>query len=784
MALGGRLCLIAVFCACAWPGLSHAVDLAKPIEKIVIEGAKRADENTVRFYIHSKTGEKYNSHTIQEDIRRVYALGFFDDIQIDATETSSGLILKFLVKEKPFVREIILAGMEEINEKLVRAKVKTKKGTFFRQDFIPWDENRIQQTYRGKGHYFTEVKTVIHELESNQVDVEYRITEGKKIIVGKVLFRGNNTFADHILKKSIETESAGWAVGAASGTYKKDALKTDILRLESFYHDHGYIKVKVSDPEVEIDKEKLRIHVNFPLTEGEQFYFGDIDIEGDEVYTKEELVKNIRLEKGDVFNRSMFREDIFKISDLYSQKGYAFVSVTPDINIDTKGKIVNAKVDIRKGPKVYVGKITISGNEKTRDRIIRRQFMLHEGELFNSELLRKSRQRINRLGFFDSLEFEQRSRRENDLIDIEVKVLERETGQFSLGAGFSSDLGFTLNGSVKWKNLMGRGQDLSISVDRSNKNLDYTLSFTENSLFDRQLSGGIDVYDKSYEFDSYGSQRQGGSLRLGRALGENIWGRFGYKYEIANISLQKTIAVDVIDEDGNAVKDEDGNPVTEEEEIEHSTILKSMEGEHVTGSILPSITYDTRNDPYSPSAGRKVVLSAEIAGMGGVEKFYKLTGEYTEYHVLWNEFVGMFHAKIGQSDSYGGKSFPLYEGFRMGGPRSMRGFRLSEIGPLDENAKPIGGTALLQFNTELQYRFTRYFRGFLFYDRGNVYGKHDELNNTTDQYYDLEQMRHSWGFGIHFFSALGPISVSQGFKLDKRETESAGEFHFSIGTAF
>ncbi len=786
-ALGGRFGLI-VFCACAWPGLAYALDLSKPIEKIVIEGAKRADQNTIRFYIHSKTGEQYSQQTAQEDIRRIYELGFFDDIQLDAKETSTGIILKFVFKEKPFVRDIIFAGVESINEDLIRAKVKTKKGTFFRQDFIPWDESRIQQTYRGKGYYFTGVKTVVYELGNNQVDVEYNVTEGKKIVVGKVNFRGNDTFADHILTNKIETQSAGWAVGLASGSYKKDALKTDILRLESFYHDNGYIKVKIDDPEVEIDKEKLRINVSFPLTEGERFYFGDMDIEGDEVFSTEELLEHVQLKKGDVFSRSVFREDIFRISDLYSQKGYAFASVTPDIDIDEKSKIVNAKIDLQKGPKVYVGKITISGNDKTRDRVIRRQFMLQEGELFNSENLRKSRQRINNLGFFESVEFEQRSRRENDLVDIDVKVIERETGQFSLSAGYSSVENILFSGSVSWKNLMGRGQEFKASYEHSGRRDDFSLSFTEKALFDRQLSGGIDLYNKSFQFDDYSSDKQGGSIRVGRAFGENSWGRIGYKYEVSNVDLEvKTETVKVVDENGNVVKDADGNDKTEEKIIEPNIFLKSQEGRRVIGSIFPSITYDTRNDPYSPSAGRKLVLSTELAGVGGEENFYKIIGEYTEYHRIWEEFVGMFHAKIGRADGYSGEDLHLNERFFMGGPRSLRGFTFRDIGPqiINNNSKvAIGGEASLLFNVELQYRFTRYFRGFLFYDRGNVYGKFDELNNTTSKHYDLEDMRHSAGFGIHFFSALGPLSVSYGFKLDKREAESASEFHFSIGTGF
>ena len=743
----------------AIPPCAFAADAAKPVKEIRVEGAVRADKNTVRFYIKTQPGQPYDPRAIQEEIKKIYSLGYFDDIRLDAREEPDGLILTYLLKEKPFIRDVIFTGVKEVEKKLVIARVKSKKGSFFRQDFIPWDEQRIQQLYRDKGYYFTSSRAVVHKLAGNQVDVEYLVEEGAKIGVAAVRFRGVKSFSPQQLQGQIETAPKTWTSFLSdTGAYKRDALKADTLRLESFYHDHGFIQVKIRDPEVEIDRERQRINVSFPVDEGDQFYTGDITIIGDDVYSAAEIEEQVRLKKGDVFNRGLFREDIFTITDLYSQKGYAYANVNPDFSIDPATRAVNVRLETRKGPKVYLGRITITGNDKTRDRVVRRQFLLHEGDLFNSEKLRKSRQRVNRLGFFESAELEQKSRKETGLVDIDVKVVERQTGQFSFAVGYSSVENLVLQGQLKWTNLLGRGQELAVSVDTSSRRNDYSVSFTEPGLFDGQLPAGGSLYSRLFEYDAFSSRNVGGNLSLGRAIGEDTWLRLGYKYERNTVEILNRESAGIF--------------------------LLAQEGERTTGSISPSLVYDTKDDFYSPTTGTRFETDFELAGLGGEERFYKASAEYTRYWPLFLDFVGMFHSRIGYAAAYDDRELPLYERYFMGGPRTLRGYTIRQVGPLDENGEAIGGEALLLFNAELQYRFTRYFRGFLLYDRGNVYGSGDQQDSTTDRLYDLGVMRHSWGFGVHFFSPIGPISVIYGFKLDQRPGETPSEFHFTVGGAF
>lgn len=742
------------------PALASAIDLSKPIKEIRIKGARRADENTVRFYIHSKPGERYDGEKAREDIKRIYNLGFFDDIKLDVEEgKSGGLVLTFIFEEKPFVREIKFTGVQELEKNIAHAKVKTKKGAFFRQDHIPWDKRRLLQAYRNKGYYFTEINVKVHKLPNNRVDVEYVVTEGRKILVSQVMFRGAEAFGPEKLQRYIETTPATWlSFINDSGAYKKDVLKTDSLRIESFYHDHGYIQAQIGDPEVEIDKEKQKIYISFPVNEGDQFRARDVKITGDDIYSAEELAEQISLNEGDIFNRSQLREGIFKITELYSRKGYAYANVIPDVVVDGESKEVDVNISVNPGPKVYIGSISITGNEKTRDRVIRREFLLSEGELFDSEKLRKTRIRINNLGFFEAVDFEQRSRREEDMVDLEVKVSERQTGQFSVAAGYSSIENLIFQTQIKWMSLLGRGQELSLTADMSSRRGDFSISFTEPSLFDRRVSVGVDLYNRLFVYDAFDSRNNGGSLRFGKGFGEYTWGKISYKYEENNLKILDRETA--------------------------SSYLLAQEGRRSTGSISPSITYDTRNDYYSPTAGNRMSALLEVAGVGGKEKFYKVTTEYSVYKSLLYEFVGMAHAKAGYIQGYDGKDVAVYERFFMGGPRSLRGFTIRDVGPLDENGEAIGGESLLLLNLELQYRFTKYFRGFLFYDRGNVYGEDDQLDNTTSKHFDVEKMRHSWGFGVHFFSPVGPISIIYGFKLDQRSGESPNEFHFTVGGAF
>ncbi|MBI5748306.1 MAG: outer membrane protein assembly factor BamA [Nitrospinae bacterium] len=740
---------------------SGMIDLTRPIVHISIKGNERVHESTIRYYISLKEGDVYSPSKIRNDIKRIYDLGYFDDIKVDLEEEASGLTVAYLIKEKPFIKNVIIKGIKEIEDFEIKKKLSIKKGIHFKSHFVQKDIDSIKKLYQEKGFYFASVDVSTKNVENNQVDIEFKINEGKKVYVTDIVFVGNKYFDERAIKKQVDTQEKGaFSWFTSSGTYKKEILKTDILKLESLYHDNGFIKVKVEDPRVEIDKELRRIYITIFLNEGEQYRVGSVHIEGDEVYSEKELSGVFNLKENDIFNRSQLSRDVFTIADMYSQKGYAFADVMPNIKTDENLKKVDIDIKIDKGKKVYIGKINVFGNEKTRDNVIRREFRLQEGSLFDSSKIRRSRERINNLGFFDEVNFEQKSRREEDMIDLDVKVTERSTGSLSAGAGYSSVENAILFAQISQSNLFGKGYKLAFNAQLSSIRKDYEIDFTEPRLFDRELLAGLSLFNTERNYFSYLSKNNGGSVRLGKSLGEYTWGNISYKYELVNIYISNR---DVA-----------------------SSFLLSQEGDRTTSSITPSVTRDTRDDFFNPQKGSRQYLNGDYAGgpLGGIINYYKMTGEESWYYPLWWNLVFMIHGKIGYADGHGGKDLPIFERFFLGGPESLRGFNFNDVGPRDAAGQSIGGRSLLLLNTEFLYPFTRYVRGVVFYDRGNVYGKEGDLSKTTSNDFDIGSMRHAWGFGVRFYSPIGPISFAWGFKLDQKKGESPSEFHFTIGRAF
>ncbi|MBI5183096.1 MAG: outer membrane protein assembly factor BamA, partial [Nitrospinae bacterium] len=632
----GVTLIIIFFLAMIFGSQARAVNYEEKIVKLIqVKGNKRVDTSTIRYYIKTNVGDRYSTTGIREDIKRIYHLGHFKDIEVDVEDYYMGVKVTFIVTEIPSIGEISITGNKKIDKDAIEEKVSVKKGSTYNKQMIQESIEKIKLLYKEKGYFFAEIEDVVKEAKENQIDLEFKIKEDKKVRIRDIRFRGNKAFSKKNLLRQIETKKKGifsWLTN--SGIYKKEALKTDILRIESFYHDNGYINVKVYEPEVEIDKEERKIFITINIEEGEQYYTRRIEITGSDIYSPDELGKEMKLKENEVFNRSILRGDIFHISDLFSRKGYAFADITPLTTIDEKEKKIDITIDINKGRKVYVGRINITGNAKTRDRVIRREFRFQEGELFDSEKLRRSRERINNLGFFEEVKIETSRGVQEDLIDINTKVTERPTGSISVGVGFSSIEEVMFTGQIAQDNLLGRGQRLSFSAELSSIRQDFSLHFTEPRVFDREFSAGFDVYNRETEFFSYKSRTRGGGIRLGKSFGEYIWGKVGYSYDkikISNVEKEKETA-----------------------------LLKNEE--RTTSRISPTLIRDTRDNFLNPTKGGREEVSLEFAGgpLGGVN-FYKTNGEVSWYYPLLWRFVGMLHGKIGFANGYGDEQLPIFE---------------------------------------------------------------------------------------------------------------------------
>ena len=723
------------------------------VGSVKIEGNKRVDTSTLLFYIKTRKGEALSRKQIGKDIEKIYDLGQFKDIRVETRQGSEGLEVVFIVEEIPSIGNVMLYGNKEIEDGDIHEIIGFKRGEAFQAHMMTDAKEKINSLYNEKGFFFATVDVVSKISERNLMNIHVRVREGEKVGIKNIRFSGNKNFSDGDLSDQIETKAETWiSFLDESGLYKKDTLKLDVFRLEGYYQDHGYIRVRVQDPKIDIDRESKEINISIPIDEGLQYRVGKVTSKEDDIVTEDEVLKALKMKMRDVYSISKLRTGVMNIGDLYSERGYAYADVNPITKINESSRTVDVNIEVDRGRKVYVGEITVIGNTRTLDNVIRREFRLKEGELFDSVKLKRSKQRINNLQFFEDVKIDTRRGKEPDLVEIITTVTERQTGSINVGAGFSSNENLIFNAGISQNNFMGTGRRVVFSTNLSSRRSDYNLSLTDPRLFDTELSGGVDAFNTETNFWSYMAKRTGGGVRIGKSLSEYDWVGLNYNYADTEISDVKV----------------------------PTTYLKNEK--RTTSRISPSFIRDTRDNFMNPSSGSRHVVRLDLAGLGGT-KFHKASYEGSYYWPIIGKLVGMVHGEIAWADGYAADSLPAFERYYMGGPKSLRGYQIRNVGPKDSLGNPLGGNQSLLLNLELQYPFTKGLRGFAFYDRGQLYGGGDDTS-TTSTTWDLAKMRDSIGAGVRFLSPFGPVGMAYGVKLDKATGEKSGEFHFSAGNSF
>ncbi len=735
---------------------THAQD-GGLVGSVKIQGNKRVDDSTILYYIKTREGEPLSRNQIRKDIEQIYNLGQFKDIRVETQGGLDGLEVVFIVEEIPSIGDVVLRGNDKLSDDEIREKLALKRGTTFQEYMIQEAKEAIKLLYHEKGFFFVETSIDTKKSADNLTNINIRIREGEKVRIKNIRFVGNKSLVADDLKEQMETKAETWiSFLDDSGIYKKDILKLDMFRLEGFYHDNGYIRVRVLEPKIGINKKDKEINIIVPIEEGPQYRVRKISAQPDETLTEEEILKAIKIKVKDVYNVSGVRADILNITELYSQRGYAYADVNPVTKINDDSRTVDLSVAIDKGRKVYVGEISLLGNTRTLDNVIRREFRLKEGEVFDSEKLKRSKQRINNLQFFEDVKIDTRRGRDSDLIDIVTTVTERPTGSVSVGAGFSSVENFIFTAGISQDNFLGRGQKVVFSTSLSSLKSDFNLSLTDPRIFDTEILAGIDAFNRKTDFISFSSRNTGGGLRFGKAITEYDWVGLNYRFEDVEIT--------------------DVDPGQETSHLKNE--------KRITSRISPTFIRDTRDNFLNPSTGWRHVVRFDLAGgVFGGANFHKMSYETSYYRPLIGKLVGMLHGQIAWADGYGDDKLPSFERYFLGGPSSLRGYTIRDVGPRDIAGDPIGGNQSLLINAELQYPFTKGFRGFVFYDRGNVYGGGPDIRTTTTTW-DLLEMRDSIGAGVRFLSPFGPVGFAYGLKLDQADGENPGEFHFSAGSAF
>lgn len=746
--------LISVFLLVSFPLYAQE---GLPIRSLAVKGNKRIDTSTITYYIKSEIGQPLSRVQIRKDIEQIYGLNQFKDVRVETEQAGDGVNVIFIVEEIPSVGTVKVAGNVKVETKDILEKVSIKRGATFSEHLIRESVEEVTKVYHDKGYFFVNVKIESEPGQDNLINAVIRVVEGGKVSIESIKINGNKSFPDKEVIKQMETQEKDWlSFVNDSGIYKKDNLKLDLLRIEAFYHDHGFLRVRVLEPKVEINKKKQEMYVIIPVEEGDQYKVGKLIVKGDETLSEAEIRAIMKTKEGEVYNESQVRNDAVAVTEKYSSKGFAYADVNPMTTINDKDKTVDLMVAVELGKKVYVGKIEITGNTRTLDNVIRREFRLKEGDLFDGEKLKRSKQRINNTQFFEDVKIDTKRGKSPEEVDIVTSVTERPTGAISVGAGYSSVENLVFTGSVSQNNLFGTGQKLVFSTALSSLRSNYNLSYTEPRLFDSEVLGGADIFRRELFYYSFRSKSDGAGLRLGRNLGEYDW--LGINYRAENVTISNVLPQN------------------------QTSFLYN--GTRYTSRIAPSYIHDTRDDFLNPTQGWRHVARFEVAGgpLGGLD-FYRSGYELTYYHPLVGKLVGAIHGEVNYASGYNGTNLPVFERYFMGGPNSLRGYVVTNVGPKDTNGSPIGGTESLLFNMELQYPFTKSIRALLFYDRGNVYGTGFNTNTTT-AHFDLGQMRQSIGAGFRFISPFGPIGVAYGVKIDRQPGEKFGEFHFSAGSSY
>ncbi len=725
----------------------------KIIADIVISGNKRVEEDAILKTVNTKTGDIIKTDNISKDLRNIYGMGYFDNVIVKKEPHDKGVKVVFQVTEKPSVRKVKFKNNSIFDDEELKEIITSRTGSILNIHKINSDVNRIRLMYTEKNYYNCSISYEINSVKNSQADIVFNIEEGDKIKVEKITFEGNTYFdADDIKDVMATSEKGFFSIITSSGNLNETEVKNDAVRIESLYKNNGFVDAKVSDPIIDIG-EKF-ISILFKINEGQQYKINKIELTGDIIVSKEELLEKIKSQEQELYNREFVRKDILSLSDIYANKGFANVDIRPVIDKDSANTMMNISYSIEKGEPVHFNRINISGNLKTRDKVIRREIKVLEQGLYSKEKIQNSYSNLRRLGYFSEVDIQPVKTADKNKMDLNVNVTEQQTGNLSLGAGVSSEDGPFGSVSVEERNLFGKGQTGKVSARLSTESILYNISFYEPYIFDTSYSGGFDLYKEDKEYEFYDKDSIGLTLKLGYKLFD--YTRIGIHYNIEDFDISNV----------------------------QPDFTNMTQGAFLTSSIKPFISYDSRNDYFAPTKGQHHEFSIQYAGefLGGDIDYTKYVAEAGVYFPLFWKFTGALHAKGGYIDDRTDDSLDIdYVKFYLGGIHSLRGFDKEDIhaGNSGDSIKR-GGEKLVQFNAEISFPFSEKYEVIwvFFYDRGDVYRDSEDI--------DIGDQFSSIGTGFRWLSPMGPIRLEYGWVIDGKDIKDAGdgEFAFTFGASF
>jgi outer membrane protein insertion porin family len=747
------------------------------VRDIRVEGIQRTEAGTVFSYLPVKVGEQLTDEKATAAVKALYATGFFKDVRLESRDG----VLIVTVEERPSIASIALNGIKEFSADDLKSGLKQTglaEGRVLDRALLDKAEQELQRQYFNRGKYAVEIKSTLTPLERNRVAVQFDVVEGESAKIQQINIVGSQAFKEKELLKQLSSTTPNWLTWySKNDQYSKSRLAGDIEALRSFYLNRGYLEFNVDSTQVSISPDKRGIYITLNITEGPQYKVSDIKLAGQMLVAEEELKKLITVQPGEVFARDRLTDTTKRISDRLGNEGYAFANVNAVPELDKDKASVAFTLFVDPGRRVYVNRVNVAGNTRTRDEVVRREIRQMEGAYYDAEKINRSRERLNRLGFFNEVNIETPSvSGTTDQVDVNVSVTEHSTGNVMLGAGYSSSEGLVLSGSVSQSNVFGTGNRLTAQINSGSVNTVYSLSFTNPYYTLDGISLGYDIYRRDVDATSidgvgdYETSTYGLGVRFGLPVNERDFISTGLTYEQTSLTI---------------------DPLTAP--TQYIRFIDTFGNDNDTLRLDAAWARDTRNSYLFPTKGLYQRIAAEIGTPLGSLEYYKLSFQHQQYFALGRSFTLMLNGELGIGDGLSGKPLPFFKNFYAGGTGSVRGFENGTIGPKDINGDALGGDTRVVGNAELFFplpglKDDQSLRMSAFVDVGAAFGPSDgnPLNPYNGLYekFAFEDLRASAGLAVLWVSPLGPLKFSVAQPIVEKTGDQTEVFQFTLGNVF
>ncbi len=763
------------------------------IRRVDVEGNTAINDSGVLFYTDFEEGGTYSDESSKANFKRLWDSGAFDFVSIEVEDLEDGVAVIVRVEEKPVIRNVSYRGAKKITDSKIDEILKSndiefKENSYLDRSAVNKAERIIEGLLSTKGYKYASVQSDVQYVSKNERSLVFNIDLGDRLKIKKITVNGNERFSDRKIKRAMKKVSEKWAFSWLTrrnvfSEYKIDMALEGVIAL---YKNNGFVEVKIDEPQYDIRESRVKskrkgrserwVFVDLNMTEGLEYHIAEMDVEGNEIHTKDEIMTRVFQKPGELFKQDVMDKGVEYITNLYGDKGYIYAHTALVTETHPEEQTVDVMFSIKEGEPYNLRFLEFIGNTSTKDHVLRREFRVNEGELFKKGYFESSLRKISQLGYFKVTEFPTITPIEgSNEVDVLVKGEEEGKNQIEFGGGYSDFEGAFVRGSYSTRNFLGRGEIVSFSASVGGTRDLYSISFTEPWLFGKPYTLGGSIYMSETDYTDFTRESKGGGLTFGFPLTYFTRASIGYSYDKSTTWQDNWEVVG---------QDSSGNDIYEVKGVERV--------DSVISKLTPVVSYDTTNHPYTPSRGLKIVGSVTIAGdfLGGDSSFYKPRIQASWFHKLYKSSYFGLNAEIGYVNAFGGEQIPIYEYFYLGGDSSVRGFESRDIYPrefyvkstdraipyFDSRGWPIGGDRMLLFNGEVVFPMNDQFHFVLFADAGNAYlGK-----------YDITHMYYSLGAELRFFVPMFqyPLRLIWAEAMNPSVYHDTRNFTFSIGTTF